>query len=108
MYALWGMGLMMLAKLIIVADSNVDVQNLSEVGWRVFNNIDPKRDVVIVEGPLDALDHASPLPYFGGKMGIDATRKGPGEGHMREWPPDIQMAPTIKKLVGERWAEYGF
>ncbi|KFD41514.1 hypothetical protein DK28_0208430 [Peptococcaceae bacterium SCADC1_2_3] len=108
MYALWGMGLMMLVKLIIVVDSDVDVQNLSEVGWRVFNNIDPKRDVVIVEGPLDALDHASPLPYFGGKMGIDATRKGPGEGHMREWPPDIQMAPTIKKLVGERWAEYGF
>ncbi|MBE3585763.1 MAG: menaquinone biosynthesis decarboxylase [Thermoanaerobacter sp.] len=107
MCALWGMGLMMLAKLIIVVDENVDVQNLSEVMWRVFNNVDPRRDVLMVDGPLDALDHASPLPLYGSKMGIDATRKGPGEGHLREWPPDIEMDESIKELVNRKWASYG-
>jgi len=107
MNSLWGMGLMMLAKLIVVVDGDVDVQNLSEVAWRVFNNIDARRDVVIVEGPLDALDHSSPLPNYGAKMGIDATRKGPGEGHHRQWPGDIEMSPDIKRLVDRKWQYYG-
>ncbi|MFZ5597442.1 MAG: menaquinone biosynthesis decarboxylase [Bacillota bacterium] len=107
MNALWGLGLMMLAKLIVVVDSNVDVQNLSEVAWRVFNNIDGRRDVVIMDGPLDALDHSSPLPHYGSKIGIDATTKGPGEGHLREWPEDIEMSPEIKKLVDGKWDSYG-
>lgn len=107
MSALWGMGLMMLAKLIIVVDHDVDVQNLSEVAWRAFNNIDAKRDVEIVEGPLDALDHSSPMPHYGAKMGIDATKKGPGEGHHREWPRDIAMSPEVKTLVDRKWGSYG-
>ena len=105
--ALWGMGLMMLSKLLVVVDHDVDAQNLSEVAWRVFNNIDARRDVVIMEGPLDALDHSSPMPFFGGKMGIDATRKGPGEGHHREWPEDIIMVPVIRQLVDKKWGTYG-
>lgn len=107
MSALWGLGLMMLAKLIIVVDEDVDVQNLSEVMWRVFNNIDAGRDVMMVEGPLDALDHSSPLPHLGTKMGIDATRKWPSEGHLREWPEDIVMSEEIKKLVDGKWEKYG-
>ncbi|MCL6634274.1 MAG: menaquinone biosynthesis decarboxylase [Peptococcaceae bacterium] len=107
MAALWGMGLMMLAKLIIVVDGDVDVQNVSEVMWRVFNNIDAKRDVMMVEGPLDALDHSSPLPHLGTKMGIDATRKWPAEGHHREWPKDIVMSEEIKRLVDGKWGRYG-
>ena len=107
MCALWGLGLMMLAKLIIVVDEDVNVQDISEVMWRVFNNIDAARDVMIVEGPLDALDHASPLPHYGAKMGIDATRKGPAEGHHRQWPEDIVMSEKIKKLVDEKWKSYG-
>ncbi|MQL52048.1 menaquinone biosynthesis decarboxylase [Desulfofundulus thermobenzoicus] len=107
MCALWGMGLMALAKLIIVVDEGVDVQNLSEVMWRVFNNVDPRRDTMIVDGPLDALDHSSPLPHYGSKMGIDATKKGPAEGHPREWPADIEMSPEIKELVDRKWEEYG-
>jgi len=107
MSALWGMGLMMLAKLIIVVDHDVDVQNLSEVAWRAFNNIDAKRDVEIVEGPLDALDHSSPMPHYGAKMGIDATKKGPGEGHHREWPQDIDMSPEVKTMVDRKWGSYG-
>lgn len=107
MAALWGMGLMMLAKLIIVVDEGVDVQDVSEVMWRVFNNIDARRDVMLVEGPLDALDHSSPLPHLGTKMGIDATRKWPSEGHLREWPGDIIMNDDIKKLVDGKWDRYG-
>lgn len=108
MAALWGLGLMMLAKLIIVVDGDVDVQNLREVMWRVFNNIDAKRDVMMVEGPLDALDHSSPLPHIGTKMGIDATRKWPSEGYRREWPGDVVMEERIKQLVDSKWSAYGF
>lgn len=107
MSALWGMGLMMLAKLIIVVDEDVDVQNVSEVMWRVFNNIDARRDVMLVEGPLDALDHSSPMPHLGTKMGIDATRKWPSEGHLREWPGDILMNDKVKRLVDGKWKNYG-
>ncbi|OPX88070.1 MAG: 3-octaprenyl-4-hydroxybenzoate carboxy-lyase [Pelotomaculum sp. PtaB.Bin104] len=107
MSALWGLGLMMLSKLIIVVDGDVNVQNVREVMWRVFNNIDAKRDVVMVEGPLDALDHSSPLPHLGTKMGIDATKKLPSEGHLREWPGDVIMEERIKLLVDSKWSEYG-
>lgn len=107
MHALWGMGLMMMAKLIIVVDENVNVQDLSEVMWRVFNNIDPERDLEITRGPLDALDHSSPLPHYGSKLGIDATRKWPAEGHTRPWPADIVMSREIKELVDRKWREYG-
>jgi len=105
--ALWGMGLMMLAKLIVVVDREVDVQDLSEVAWRVFNNTDYRRDLVVMEGPLDALDHSSPMPNYGAKLGLDATRKGPAEGHCREWPEDIVMIPEIKQLVDRKWSLYG-
>lgn len=107
MYALWGMGLMMLAKAIVVVDHSVNVHDLSEVAWRVTNNIDARRDFVVVDGPLDDLDHAAPLPKYGSKVGIDATTKGPLEGHTRPWPPDIVMSPEIKALVDRRWKEYG-
>ena len=107
MYGLWGMGLMSLAKTIIVVDHSVNVQDVSEVTWRVTNNIDPAQDVLFATGPLDDLDHSSPTPKFGSKMGIDATAKGPMEGRQREWPPDIEMSPEIVALVDSKWAEYG-
>jgi 4-hydroxy-3-polyprenylbenzoate decarboxylase len=107
MYGLWGMGQMMFARNLVIVDEDVDVQNLSEVAWRVTNNVDAKRDLVIVEGPVDALDHAAPRPYLGGKLGIDATRKTEADGYTREWPPDIVMSPEIKALVDRRWKEYG-
>ena len=107
MYGLWGMGLMSLAKTIIVVDHFVNVHDYSEVTWRVTNNLDPAQDILLVTGPLDDLDHASPTPKFGSKMGIDATAKGPMEGRQREWPPDIVMSPEITALVDSKWAEYG-
>lgn len=108
MNALWGMGQMMFAKFIIVVDEDVNVQNVSEVMWKVFNNVDPKRDTMIVEGPLDVLDHSAPTALFGSKMGIDATKKWVSEGHSREWPEEIIMSKEIKTLVDKKWHEYGF
>ena len=107
MYGLWGLGLMSLAKAIIVVDHYVDVHNLSEVTWRVTNNIDAARDIITVQGPVDDLDHASPTPKFGSKVGIDATAKGPGEGNPREWPPDIVMSDEVRALVDSKWDQYG-
>ena len=107
MYGLWGMGLMSLAKTIVVVDHFVNVQDLSEVAWRVTNNLDPSQDILFASGPLDDLDHSSPTPKFGSKMGIDATAKGPMEGRQREWPPDIVMSPEIVALVDKKWDQYG-
>jgi len=108
MYALWGMGQMSFTKMIVVVDRWVDVQNPGEVIWRIGNNVDPKRDIVIVEGPLDVLEHASDIPSYGGKMGIDATKKWKSEGFLREWPDEIVMSEDIRRLVDKRWEEYGF
>jgi 4-hydroxy-3-polyprenylbenzoate decarboxylase len=105
MYALWGLGLMMLAKTILVVDDDTDVRNPAQVAWRALNNVDPRRDLVVVDGPLDALDHASPAPHYGAKLGIDATRKLTEEGHTRPWPDDIVMSPEVAARVTERWRE---
>jgi len=107
MYAIWGLGQMMFTKVIVVVDAGVNVQNTSEVLWRLGNNVDPRRDIVIVDGPLDALDHASPTPFYGGKIGIDATKKGPEEGHMREWPDSLVMSDAVKARVDAVWHELG-
>ncbi|HBT48105.1 MAG TPA: menaquinone biosynthesis decarboxylase [Peptococcaceae bacterium] len=107
MYALWGMGQMMFTKFLIVVDADVNVHDLAEVRWKVLGNVDPRRDTVIVEGPLDALDHASPQPGYGGKMGIDATRKLPEEGHPRPWPQEACPDRSTLELIVRRWEEYG-
>ena len=106
-HGLWGLGLMMLAKAIVVVDHDVNVHDLSEVAWRVLGNVDWRRDVVIVEGPVDHLDHSAVRHSYGGKIGVDATAKGPEDGHERGWPDEIVMSPEIKALVDRRWDEYG-
>jgi len=108
MYALWGLMLLSLSKYIWVVDADVNVHDMDEVLFHVTGNTDPTRDVVIAEGPLDALDHAADHFAYGGKMGIDATRKDPRLDHFpREWPEDIRMTPDILTLVERRWKEYG-
>ena len=108
MYALWGLGLLMLAKNIIVVSEHVNVHDLSEVTWRATGNIDPKRDLLIVEGPMDDLDHAALRHRYGGKLGVDATEKGPLDNVSQDWPDEIVMSDEIKALVSRRWKEYGF
>ena len=99
MHGLWGMGQMMFTKYMVVVDEEVDVQNTSEVLFRLCANTDPQRDAIFSKGPADVLDHATSQMAVGSKMGIDATRKLPGEGFSRPWPPLIKMEGTVKKKI---------
>ena len=107
MSAIWGLGQAMFSKVIVVVDEDVDVQNVREVAWKALNNIDPERDIQFVMGPVDSLDHSSRLQNYGSKMGIDATRKWPGEGFTRPWPDVIEMSAEVKKRVDELWKRAG-
>ena len=107
MNGLWGQGLMSLAKVLVVVDKGVDVQDPDEAWWVALNNIDPERDVRFTMGPMDVLDHSSRAFTYGSKMGIDATRKWPEEGFTREWPGRIVMDEATRAKVAEKWAKLG-
>ncbi len=107
MFGLWGLGLLMLARAIVVVDEWVDVHDLNQVAWQALGNVDWSQDVVIVDGPVDHLDHASRQHSFGGKIGVDATAKTPEEGHPRGWPEVARMSADVHELVARRWEEYG-
>jgi 4-hydroxy-3-polyprenylbenzoate decarboxylase len=106
MSSVWGFGQMMFSKYVIIVDKHVDVQDVAQVAWHVFNNTDPRRDTMFADGPMDILDHATPLWAYGSKMGIDATRKWPEEGFNRKWPDEIDMDAATKAKVDARWQEY--
>ncbi len=108
MSAIWGLGQMTFSKSILVFDQDCNIQDLKEVAWRAFNNVDPKRDMIFNEGPIDELDHSADQDFFGSKVGIDCTRKTAEEGMKRPWPEDMVMTDEIKDLVTKRWNEYGF
>lgn len=101
MHGLWGMGQMMFSKYIVIVDADCDVHNTSEVLFRMCANTDPQRDSTFIKSPCDALDHATTVPCIGSHMGIDATRKLPGEGHTREWPDMLTMPEEVKRRVDE-------
>jgi 4-hydroxy-3-polyprenylbenzoate decarboxylase len=105
MNAIWSLGQAMFTKCVIVVDEDVNVQDLGEVTLKVLNHIDPERDVQFTLGPVDSLDHASRLPNYGSKMGIDATRKWASEGFTRPWPAEIVMDANTKTLVDRKWAK---
>ena len=107
MHALWGLGQMMFTKTLIVVDHDVNVHDLSEVTWIAGNHIDPKRDTVFVEGPVDVLDHAAPILGYGSKFGIDATRKWRSEGFARDWPEPIVMDEQTKRYIDSIWDKLG-
>jgi 4-hydroxy-3-polyprenylbenzoate decarboxylase len=104
MNAIWSLGQAMFTKCVMVVDEDVNVQDLGEVTLNVLNHIDPERDIQFTLGPVDSLDHASRLPNFGSKMGIDATRKWASEGFTRPWPDEILMDAKTKSLVDNKWA----
>jgi 4-hydroxy-3-polyprenylbenzoate decarboxylase len=108
MSAIWGAGQMAFSKIIVVVDHDVNVHDEQAVMFAIGAHVDPRRDIMMVDGPIDILDHASPYYGAGSKMGIDATRKIAGEGVVREWPDKLEMPADVVKRVGERWREYGF
>ena len=98
---------MMFSKMIIVVDEHVNVHHEQDVLFHLGANVDWRRDTIIVDGPCDILDHSTPQYGTGAKIGIDATRKIPGEGQIRDWPEELAMPDEIQQLVNRRWTEYG-
>jgi len=107
MHAIWGAGMLSLAKLIVVVDADCDVHDYRDVAWRAFGNVDYSHDLVHSVGPVDHLDHASYQQFWGGKIGLDATAKLPSEGYTRGWPDMITQDPGIVERVTARWKEFG-
>ncbi|HEV2088228.1 MAG TPA: menaquinone biosynthesis decarboxylase [Cryptosporangiaceae bacterium] len=107
MNAVWGAGLLSLCKLVVVVDDDCDVHDHHEVAWRAFGNVDYAHDMLLTSGPVDHLDHASYAQFWGGKLGLDATRKLPTEGYHRGWPEELRMSEDVVARVDERWRELG-
>ena len=103
MHTLWGLGQLMFSKVIVVVDEDVDVHDEREVAWIVGTHMDPERDIQFTHGPVDDLDQASPLPAYGSKMGIDATRKWASEGFAREWPKRIVTTEAAGQRAAAIW-----
>jgi len=107
MNAIWGLPGAMFTKCIVVVDHDVNVHDMREVAWKALNHIDPERDIEFTLGPVDQLEHASRLPNFGSKMGVDATRKWASEGFTRPWPGEIKMDAETKKKIDALWPRLG-
>jgi 4-hydroxy-3-polyprenylbenzoate decarboxylase len=105
--AVWGLGLLSLTRCVIVVDHDIDVHDVSQVAFRAFSNVDAGRDMLLMDGPVDALDHAAPYPAYGAKIGFDATAKWEGEGLVRPWPHEIRMSDDVRERVDARWADLG-
>jgi 4-hydroxy-3-polyprenylbenzoate decarboxylase len=101
MYGLWGLGLMMLSKGLVIVDESVNVHDLKAVAEEVLQRVDWRRDITVVDGPVDQLDHSAIQDSYGGKIGIDATTK-PDRAPFDRCAP-IPAEP-IAALVGEAWA----
>jgi len=107
MNAIWSLGQAMFTKVLVVVDHDVNVQSFREVVWKALCTIDPERDVQMMLGPVDTLDHAARIQDFGSKMGIDATRKWASEGFTRPWPDEIVMDRTTKAKIDALWGSLG-
>jgi 4-hydroxy-3-polyprenylbenzoate decarboxylase len=102
MFGLWSfLRQFMYTKFIIVTDDDVDIRDWKEVVWALTTRMDPVRDTTLVEHtPIDYLDFASPVSGLGGKMGLDATNKWPGESS-REWGRPIRMDSAVERRAHE-------
>ncbi|TDI76784.1 MAG: 4-hydroxy-3-polyprenylbenzoate decarboxylase [Betaproteobacteria bacterium] len=108
MFGVWGfLRQFMYTKFIIVTDDDVNIRDWKEVIWAITTRVDPVRDTLLVENtPIDYLDFASPVSGLGGKMGLDATNKWPGET-TRTWGTPIIMDPVVQTRVDEIWKDLG-
>lgn len=108
MNALWGLQGFAATKWIVVVDADVDVRDEPLVWFLAGANVHPARDIQFCDGPTDFNDHAAPAAGLGQKIGVDATRKRPDEGHPRDWPDRLEMTRQMQEFVHGRWSEYGF
>jgi 4-hydroxy-3-polyprenylbenzoate decarboxylase len=108
MFGIWSyLRQFMYTKFIVVVDDDIDVRDWRQVIWALTTRVDAGRDVLIAERtPIDYLDFASPVAGLGGKMGIDATNKWPGETG-RRWGRPIVMDAAVKRKVDSLWGELG-
>jgi 4-hydroxy-3-polyprenylbenzoate decarboxylase len=106
MHALWSMERTMFSKFVVVVDADVDVRDEEQVWFHAGAHVHPGRDTVLTEGPADLADHAAPVRGVGRKLGLDATRKLPEEGHPRPWPDELRMTREVQDLIARRWSEY--
>ncbi|MCL1894538.1 MAG: menaquinone biosynthesis decarboxylase [Holophagaceae bacterium] len=108
MHSIWGLGQMMFTKCIVIVDEDIDPHNMQEVLFRITSNVEPRRDIIFTDGPLDVLDHSSDSFAFGSKIGIDATRKNkPFDGYMRQWPKDLTHPRELLEKIESRWKDFG-
>jgi len=106
-HGLWGSGQMSFSKVICVLDEDVDVQDVGQVAWRLLANLDPKRDLAFVDGPIDQLDHGASQALWGSKVCIDGTRKWREEGYAREWPEPCRVSREVAARVDAMWPALG-
>jgi len=106
LHGLWGLGLP-LAKVVVLVDDDCDLRQEAEVLWRLTANVDPARDLILAEGPLNPLDPAPPQAGYGGHVGVDATRKGAAPGRGRPWPEPAVTPDELQARLDHRWAELG-
>jgi 4-hydroxy-3-polyprenylbenzoate decarboxylase len=106
-HGIWGSGQMTFSKCVLVVDQDVDVQDVGQVAWRLLANLDPKRDLAFVDGPIDQLDHGANQALWGSKVCIDGTRKWKEEGYTREWPEPCRMSAEVDAKVDAIWSELG-
>ena len=108
MFGVWSfLRQFMYTKFIVVTDDDIDVRDWKEVIWAITTRVDPVRDTLLIDNtPIDYLDFASPVAGLGGKMGIDATNKWPGETQ-REWGRPIVMDAAVKARIDAMWSQLG-
>lgn len=107
MHALWSERLTMFCKILVVVDEDVDLYEEDQVWGAIGTNVAPERDIIQVNGPVSPHDHSTLQTGIGKQLGIDATRKWPEEGYLREWPEKLALSPDILDQVRRRWEEYG-
>ena len=105
--ALWGLDRLATAKLIVVVDQDVDVRDADAVWFAVASHCHAGRDTLFSDGPADMLDHAAPIRGIGSRLGIDATRKSPDEGHPRDWPAAQEFDKLRLSQLEARWPILG-
>lgn len=108
MFGIWSfLRQFMYTKWIIVTDDDLNIRDWSDVIWALTTRMDPVRDILLVENtPIDYLDFASPHAGLGGKIGLDATHKWPGET-ARNWGKVIEMTQEVKTKIDGIWEKLG-